>query len=174
MVHNRLTKFPEEILNDYFFVSTEFYTKLEDDFRLGNKPDLVKCNIFEKQYVIIPQNIGNEHWCLIIICNPGNIVDARNYFDSTDKDELKRLGEMPAPIIFHFDSSVGLDKNLVPSKKPVCPWQVKKVIMYWLKAEEEKRGYFVGVDNPFHKKYYNKDSSVCHRILPIIIPLQSK
>ena len=50
-----------------------------------------KVNIFEKDFLIVPINEAN-HWFVIIICQPGQIVRNEKYEDKTMEEDMENKG----------------------------------------------------------------------------------
>ena len=51
-----------------------------------------KVNIFEKDFLIVPINEAN-HWFVIIICQPGQIVRNEKYEDKTMEEDMENKGD---------------------------------------------------------------------------------
>lgn len=98
------------LANDFFFLSTAFFTLLHEHHpkyvQLHTQSTRRSANIFEKKIIFVPVNL-DIHWSLIAIMNPGKIhLHIDNGASEKDLDEEH-------PYILHFDSLRMHDKDVL-------------------------------------------------------------
>ena len=146
-----------EELSAHFFVNSLFYE------RLCKKCDAVplsKENIFEKNYIIIPCHISKDHWALIVVCNPKNIVNCTKYvgneFQVRDREELKKES---ASFILIFDS---MNNKTVKYVKKLL--RIRVIILRWLIKTAVNRAIF-GIN---HVASLYEKKSLPRLVLPVL------
>ena len=153
----RVTELTREELSAHFFVNSLFYERLCTKY---DAVPLSKENIFEKNYIIIPCHISRNHWALIVVCNPKNIVNCTKYVGNElqlrDREELKKES---ASFILIFDS---MNNKTVRYAKKLL--RIRVIILRWLIKTAENRAIF-GIN---HVASLVKKTSLPRLVLPVL------
>jgi len=78
-----------------------------------------RLNIFEKDYIIIPVE-GDQHWILLVLCHPNNIVNNDNVAGNKSKIlVMDSMGDYARPedltALKEFVMNSGIGRNIIPS-----------------------------------------------------------
>ena len=133
-------------LKEFIFLDSVFYENINAN---DDKCPHAKINIFEKKYIIIPYNINNVHWALIVVCNHKDIVKCIDYvtegLENGDKKGLK--GESPSFILCFDSMSSRLRRRASKERKANIRNSVLKYLAEEAKirnlSDHEKLGHLV-------------------------------
>jgi Ulp1 family protease len=146
-----------------YFCDTFFYKKIKEPGDIINSWVTTKVNIFSHDYIIVPVNITQSHWYLVVICNLAKLDPSRKEQEkkssglnrcsvssasarpATDirKAVLPSEPDATAPMIVVFDSlpqdrptTYSVRRNyIVQHAKATKNWQIDSGSILTMKAE---------------------------------------
>ncbi len=136
----RITRKEDAKESDIYILSTQFFSKLEDDGPESVSSWTAKkgIDIFEKKLFFIPVN-KDIHWSLFVIVNPGNVMSTVMNIHSDDKNQMDiNDEESDVPFILFLDS--------LRAHKPN---RLRKHLYEWLKFEAKRLKKFP-IPDPFN------------------------
>lgn len=135
----------EEVLDDVnkehvYIYPTQFYKRLSENKspeKLGGKTKeeeayirvknwTRKIEIFEKRLLIFPI-CENEHWYLVIICNPGLVKNVKERKSSSMTPDRYKENKSPSPYIIVLDSLGGAQRDAVKRIRKYLQFEHLKV-----------------------------------------------
>ena len=84
------------VLDTFFFGALQLPDTNDQQNKRKTETYVKKCDIFTKKFLFVPINLGNYHWTLAVVVNPGKIL---NHYKAPESKK-----NLPMALVLYMDS----------------------------------------------------------------------
>ena len=122
-------------MDRFCFIHSLFFENLKSGTNETNCRHKIE-NIFAKDFLIIPVNIKNYHWVLVVVCHPKNFISGISIvLDKCNGESIEKVKNESATYILYFDSLIGNKSSPILQRRLRG---ISRKVIYFLKREARR------------------------------------